>query len=150
MDKKAYPFKVLDDGYVFEFESISQQKVVKKIVEFSEFEDVENLFNLALFDVSDDGSFSDISVSDNGDMENILSTVIQTIQVFLALHPKAKVLFMGSTKSRNRLYRAVIAKYFHATERIYEIHGISDWQNEPFQKNKDYDAFMIFLKIPNN
>jgi hypothetical protein len=149
MDKKAYPFKVLDNGFIFEFESISPLKIVKKVVEFSEF-DVGNLFNLALFDVSEDGKFSDISVSDNGDMENILSTVIQTIQVFLALHPKAKVLFMGSTKSRNRLYRAVIAKYFHATERIYEIHGITDWKNEPFEKNKDYDAFMIFLKISNN
>jgi hypothetical protein len=31
-------------------------------------------------------------------------------------------------------------------EKIYEIHGIIDWVNEPFQGHKTYDAFLIFLK----
>ncbi len=83
-------------------------------------------------------------------MESVLATVIQAIQVFLAFRPKAKVLFMGSTKTRNRLYRAVISKSYQQTERIYEIHGINNWENEPFEKNKDYEAFLIFLRHSSN
>ena len=149
MDKPAYPFKVVKNGYRFEFESISPKRTIQKVIEYKELE-VENLFNLALLDIDENGIHSDVVVSDNGDMESVLATVIQTIQVFLALHPKAKVLFMGSTKTRNRLYRAVISKYYQQTERIYEIHGIHNWENEPFEKNKDYEAFLIFLRHSSN
>ena len=149
MDKPSHPFKVINNGYRFEFESVSSTKVIQKVIEYRELE-VENLFNLALLDIDENGIHSDIVVSDNGDMESVLATVIQTIQVFLALHPRAKVLFMGSTKTRNRLYRAVISKYYQETERIYEIHGINNWENEPFEKNKDYEAFLIFLRHSSN
>jgi hypothetical protein len=149
MDKSAYPFKVIDNGNRFEFESVSSVKTIQKVIQYKELE-VDNLFNLALLDIDENGIHSDIVVSDNGDMESVLSTVIQTIQVFLALHPEAKVLFIGSTKTRNRLYRAVISKYYQQTERIYEIHGINNWENEPFEKNKDYEAFLIFLRHPSN
>ena len=45
--KKPTPLKVLDNGYIFEFESISPLKTLKKVVEFSEF-DVET-FLILLF-----------------------------------------------------------------------------------------------------
>jgi hypothetical protein len=149
MDKPAYPFKVLQNGYRFEFESISSTKTIQKVIQYKELS-IKNVFNLALLDIDENGIHSDIVVSDNGDMEFVLATVIQTIQVFLALHPQARVLFMGSTKARNRLYRAVISKYYQQMERIYEIHGINSWENEPFEKNKDYEAFLIFLRHSSN
>ena len=57
-------------------------------------------------------------------METIIATVIRIIQVFLIFKPTAKVLFMGSTASRTRLYRGIINKYLAEAEQIYEIHGI--------------------------
>jgi hypothetical protein len=146
MDKPAYPFKVLEDGQRFEFQSISQKRVVQKVVEFRELE-TANIYNLALVDIKQDGTFDDMSVSNNQDMEKIIATVIRTIQVFLTFKPSAKVFFMGSTPSRTRLYRGIINKYLAQAEQIYEIHGIIDWSNEPFQGDKTYDAFLIFLKI---
>ena len=145
MDKPNYPFKVLDNGHRYEFQSISENKIVQKAIEFKELE-VPTIYNLALVDIKQDGSFDDMSVSDNGDMETIIATVIKTIQVFLTFKPNSKILFMGSTPSRTRLYRGIISKYLHQAELIYEIHGISDWENEPFRANKNYDAFLIFLK----
>jgi hypothetical protein len=87
-----------------------------------------------------------MSVSNNQDMETIISTIIRTIQVFLTFQPTAKVLFMGSTPSRTRLYRGIINNYLAQAEQIYEIHGIIDWLNEPFQGHKTYEAFLIFQK----
>jgi hypothetical protein len=59
-----------------------------------------------------------MSVSNNQDMETIISTIIRTIQVFLTFQPTAKVLFMGSTPSRTRLYRGIINKYLAQAEQI--------------------------------
>jgi len=145
MDKPAYPFSVLENGQRFEFQSVSHDRTIQKVVEFRELE-ISNIYNLALVDVKQDGTFDDMSVSNNQDMETIIATVIRTIQVFLAFQPTAKVLFMGSTPSRTRLYRGIINKYLAEAEKIYEIHGIIDWVNEPFQGHKTYDAFLIFLK----
>jgi hypothetical protein len=145
MDKPAYPFKVLENGQRFEFQSVSHDRIIQKIVEFRELE-ISNIYNLALVDVKQDGTYDDMSVSNNQDMETIIATVIRTIQVFLAFQPTAKILFMGSTPSRTRLYRGIINKYLAEAEKIYEIHGIIEWMNEPFQGHKTYDAFLIFLK----
>lgn len=107
---------------------------------------IPGIYNLALVDVKPDGSFDDMSVSNNQDMETIIATVIRTIQVFLTFQPTAKVFFMGSTPSRTRLYRGIINKYLAQAEQIYETHGIIDWVNEPFEGHKNYEVFLIFLK----
>lgn len=145
MDKPSYPFSVLEDGQRFEFQSVSPDKIVQKVVELRELE-IPNIYNLALVDVQENGTYDDMSVSNNQDMETIIATVIRTIRVFLTFRPTAKILFMGSTESRTRLYRGIINKYLAQAEQIYEIHGIIDWVNEPFQGHKTYEAFLIFLK----
>ena len=145
MDKPSYPFNVLENGQRFEFQSVSYDRTIQKVVEFRELE-IPDIYNLALVDVNKDGTFDDMSVSNNQDMETIIATVIRTIQVFLTFQPIAKVLFMGSTPSRTRLYRGIINKYLAQAEQIYEIHGIINWVNEPFQGDKTYDAFLIFQK----
>jgi hypothetical protein len=145
MDKPAYPFKVLANGQRFEFESVSLDKTIQKLVEFRELE-IPNIYHLALVDVRLNGTYDDMSVSNNQDMETIISTIIRTIQVFLTFQPTAKVLFMGRTASRTRLYRGIINKYLAQAEQIYEVHGIIDWVNEPFQGHKTYEDFLIFQK----
>ncbi|MFN3487720.1 MAG: DUF6934 family protein [Emticicia sp.] len=70
-------------------------------MEFREIE-IPNLYNLALVNVKKDGTFDNMSISDNGNMETIVSTVIKTIQVFLTFQPEAKMLFMSSSPSRTR------------------------------------------------
>ncbi len=148
MDKPSYPFRVLENGKRFEFASVSPNKTIQKVVEFRELE-TPGIYNLALVDICESGKYDDMTVSNNQDMETIIATVIQTIQVFIALNPNTKVLFMGSTPSRTRLYRGIINKYIGQAKQVYEIHGIIDWVNEPFNGNKNYDAFLIFQKTTN-
>ncbi len=63
MDKPAYPFKVINDDYRFEFESISPTRTIQKVIQYKELE-VDNLFNLALLDLDENGIHSDIVVRD--------------------------------------------------------------------------------------
>ena len=44
-------------------------------------------------------------------MEKVLATVVQTLGVFFMEFEGAKVFFKGSTPSRTRLYRIIIAKF---------------------------------------
>lgn len=148
MNKPIYPFTILDNGERFEFESVSEYKRIRKIIEFRQL-DIPNLYNVALVDVLQDGSYDDMRISDNNDMETVMATVMKIIQLFLTSHIKAKVMIMGSTASRTRLYRIIINKYLSDFELNYEIHGIVDWKNEVFRRNKNYDAFLIFLRVNN-
>jgi hypothetical protein len=51
----------------------------------------------------------------------IINTVIKTVSYFLDQNPDKSIAFMGSSSSRNRLYRAVIAKLFDE-KKIYLIY----------------------------
>ena len=54
---------------------------------------------------------------------------------------------MGSSSSRNRLYRAIIGKLYDESNDNFEILGWNyDGTIEEFIKNKDYFAFQIGLK----
>lgn len=145
MENPTYPFEILENGRFFKFESVSSGRTIQKIVEFRELE-IPDIYNLALVDVNESGKFDDMSVSNNKDMGKVIATVIRVIQIFLLFKPTAKILFMGNTASRTRLYRGIINKYLARMEQIYEIHGIINRRNEPFEGHKNYDAFLIFLK----
>jgi hypothetical protein len=61
-----------------------------------------------LGDVDEDGNKSDLSISNNNDLEKVFSTVIHSLEDFFEIHPTSKVYFTGSSYSRTRLYRITI------------------------------------------
>ncbi len=93
MDKPFYEFEIIGDAFRFHFNSVGT-KIISKIIIY-QVTDMPNYYNLVLADVQPDGSFDIYVKSNNGDMEKILATVIQTLMVFLAYHPKSKCLLFG-------------------------------------------------------
>lgn len=150
MKQKFYKYQSNDDFLWFEFESVSEQKTVKKVVVYTPFEDNIELFNLALADSFSDGSYSDKSVTNNDDMEKVMATVIQTLLHFFEKYPSKMVYVEGSTPERTRLYRIIISRELFQIEKIFTIYGIIDNNSEPFLPNRNYDAFVIALKNQNN
>ena len=73
MDKTPYSFSVQPIETWYDFDSVSDNKIVKKIVGLTE-TNLPDIFSLALLDVLDDGSKSDLSVTDNGDPRTVLAT----------------------------------------------------------------------------
>ncbi|WP_428667604.1 DUF6934 family protein [Runella sp.] len=147
MDKPSYPFRKIKRELLFEFDSVSESKLIHKVIAYELIDDVENIFNLSLVDKDENGQLSDLMVSNNQDMEKVLSTVVQTLGIFFTEFEGAKVFFKGSTSSRTRLYRMVIAKFHEDFKREYSIFGFMHSQPQVFEPGKEYEAFLIAKKV---
>lgn len=148
MDSPFYNFEVLEDAYRFTFNSVGRNGVIPKIIIYSK-TDLPDYYNLALGDVRTDGTLDVFSKSNNGDMEKILATVIQTLMVFLAYHPEANVFFAGSTTTRTRLYQIVLNKEIDKVDSMLIVLGLYDDYLEPFEPNKNYEGFVVSKKKSN-
>jgi hypothetical protein len=146
MAEPSYPFRKYKRELLFEFESVSEAKVISKIIAYELVDEEEKIYNLSLVDKAEDGSISDMVVSNNNDMEKVLSTVIQTLPIFFEEFEGSKIFFRGSTPARTRLYKIVISKYFQLFEQDYLIYGFLNRESEPFVKEKNYEAFLISKK----
>ena len=136
MNEPSYPFSRVEDRFVFEFDSVSDTKIVRKLVEFRLIDANMALYNLALVDILPDGSASDLSVSNNQDMPKVLATVFRALLYFFDKNPQSKVLIQGSTKSRTRLYQMAIVKYLLEIEHKFSIWGFIEEDFENFVKGK--------------
>lgn len=47
MDRPSYPFKEIQNELLFEFESVSQLRKIRKIVSYQRIDDERNIFNLS-------------------------------------------------------------------------------------------------------
>jgi hypothetical protein len=147
MDKPTYQIETDLDGFQYNFESVSNNKIIKKSIRFYPFQSDPNVYELVFGDILPDGSIDVKIESKNKDMILIINTVIKTVSYFLDQNPDKSIAFMGSSSSRNRLYRAVIAKLFDEKKDLFDILGWNyDGSIEPFTINKDYLAFEIKLK----
>lgn len=146
MEKPTYSLRESPDGYWYEFDSISDTKIIRKAVGYYESNFDANVVELAFGDLIDN-KLNVTVVSDNKDFLKIINTVIVTIYRFLELYPQKTVSFMGSSQSRNRIYRAIIAKIYDENSSDFDIFGITyDSEIEKFIPNKDYFAFQIQRK----
>jgi hypothetical protein len=146
MSQPSYEFREVVRNLLFEFESVSEEKTVCKIIVYQLIDEENQVFNLALLDKMDDGSLDDTSESNNKDLEKVLSTVVKTIPVFFEKFPSATIFFKGSTAIRTRLYQIVIANYGEQVGGNYEIYGTIDNESELFVKNKKYESFLLKYK----
>lgn len=147
MDRPNYEFEYSLPRKVYLFESEGKHGSVKKMVRFHLIEG--NLFNLGFGDWREnDHEFDDQVVTDNGDMEMVLSTVIKITLQFLSMNPGASVHFTGSTQARTRLYRIIISNNYDVISRGYKVWGYwcGGWQ--PFEKSVNYEAFLVSKLLP--
>ncbi len=146
MKLPKYQLKAEKSLLVFEFISEGPKGQIPKLVKFSE-TNLKGLFNLAFGDKDQNtGEINDTIISNNGDSEKVLATVVSTLYAFTDKHPETYVLATGSTKSRTRLYRMGITKYFDEIQKDFFIYGLrkDEWEN--FEKEIEYEAFLAKRK----
>ena len=85
MKQDFYNYEVGNDGLYFSFTSVSEHKIIPKIIVYTPFPNDPNFFNLALGDILENGEISDLTVSNNSDMEKVIATVIRTMFNFLKI-----------------------------------------------------------------
>ncbi len=146
MKNEKYHLKSESKFTRFEFISEGSNGIFRKLIEFQATNNV-NVFNLAFGDydpISDE--IDDLSVSNNGDTEKVLSTVAAAVYVFFDEYPLAYVYATGSTKARNRLYRMGITKYLIEMNKDFYLYGQIGDEFVEFQIGEDYDGFLAIKK----
>ncbi len=124
------------------FVSQGRHGCVDKVVTFQLISN--DIYNLAFGDWKrDDIEFDDLVVTDNGDMEMVLSTVIEITKMFLAANPDVYVNFTGSTAARTRLYQIIIGNISEIVVGQYDVWGELEGHWVPFEKNVNYEAFLV-------
>ncbi len=146
MKLDRYELKAGRNLTTFEFLSEGAKGQVTKVVQFQRM-NLPDLYNLAFGDFNSiTGELNDEVVTDNGDSEKVLASVVAAIYAFAGEYPQAWIYATGSTKARTRLYRMAINKYFEIVEKDFDIMGelFNEW--EWYEKGKDYQAFAVHRK----
>lgn len=146
MKVERYNLKTSSKGRRYEFISEGPRGAIRKLIEFQETYD-SGLFNLAFGDKDPlMGEMDDLSVSDNGDVQKVLATVVAAVYAFCNQHPEAYVYASGSTKARTRLYRMGITKYFEEMQQDFYLYGQVGDDYVDFEPGVNYDGFLAQRK----
>ena len=130
----------------FEFVSVGKKGEIIKVVQYSP-TGIPNIYNLAFGDKDlKTGNISDSVISDNGDSQNVLATVAQTIIKFTELYISSRIIAVGISKSRTRLYQIGIANNLTEINKTFVVYGLMNEQWHVFQKGINYDAFLVRKK----
>lgn len=147
MNKPKYLYKAEEDLLVYKFVSEGIKGRIKKVIIYS-YTGTENIYNLGFGDLNEEtNEIDDLSVTNNGDSEKVLSTVVSTVFAFTQKYPNALILATGSTSVRTRLYRMGISNHLQEIELYFVVYGLTeegDWEN--FVIGKNYEAFLITKK----
>lgn len=105
------------------------------------------MYNLAFGDKNfQTGELDDLVVSNNGDTDKVLATVVAALYAFFDQYPDAFVCATGSTTIRTRLYRMGIARFYEEVIADFDLYGQIGDEFEVFVVGKEYDGFIAQRK----
>lgn len=146
---KIEKYNLKSDSVLTRFEFISEgtKGTIRKLIAFQETTD-PGLFNLAFGGKGPESEgIDDLSVSNNGDTEKVLATVISALYAFCEKYPDAYVYASGSTKARTRLYRRGITKYYKQVVADFYLYGQIGNDFMEFEIGVDYEGFLAQRKF---
>ncbi|MCE7058693.1 DUF6934 family protein [Dyadobacter sp. CY343] len=108
---QAYPFALNEAETHYKFQSIGKKGIVEKAISFSPI--APQIHNLALLDYCPvRRDYVDDTVTDNGDVPEIMATVMAVVLKYLEDHPENLVALSGNSKARTRLYQISIGSFY--------------------------------------
>ena len=147
MNVEKYHLKSEETLTVFEFISEGPKGIIRKLIHFQPtFQ--QGIYNLAFGDKDPEtGDINDRAISNNGDMEKVLATVVSALYAFFDKHPYAMVYATGSTQARTRLYRMGITKFYEEMNKDFYLFGQIGDNFYDFKIGADYQGFLAQRKI---
>ena len=131
----------------FEFISIGSNGAVRKMIEFQA-TSTPGIYNLAFGDKNPDtNEIDDLAISNNGDTQKVLATVVAALYAFFDKNPEAIVYATGSTPARTRLYRMGITKFYNEIQNDFYVHGQIGDKLYNFEVGKEYQGFVAQRKF---
>jgi len=147
MNYPRYEYATEDELNIFEFDSVGTKGKVTKIIQYTEMS-IKGYFNLGFGDLDlNTKEVNDEIVTNNGDGQKVLATVVSTVYAFTAKNPDAYVYATGSNEARTRLYRMGITNNLEELKKDFHVYGLrNDEVFEPFIVGEDYLGFLVTRK----
>lgn len=147
MNLERYPFQSDNDFQTYFFQSEGPNGTTNKIMVYSVFQENPLIYNLAFGDEDPStGGINDNAKSNNEDRDVVLATVASTIHLFSDHYGNQLIYATGSTAARTRLYQISISKQLSEISTEFEVYGIINLEVFPFERNVNYDAFLVKRK----
>jgi hypothetical protein len=146
MNLLFYEIIKTEKGYsTFQFTSVGKKNIVK-VVTFQKTQQ-RGVYNLAMGDMIGKWLFSDIEISNNGDIRKVLTTVVNIVQIYTRKYPTRKIFITGNTPLKTIAYQRIIRMYHSVFINEFDIWGYIDEDvKEPFNLNGTYIAFIVKRK----
>lgn len=151
MDYKGYLLSANADFTLFEFISTGSKGIIRKAIKYTQTLN-QDVYNLGFGDIvfSDDTTIEidDSTLSNNGDLDKVIATIVASIYVFVGHHPKAYVLFGSSNNAKLRLYRMFLSRHYEEISQVFvvfgAIHNIEGRLiNVPFDPSANVEGYFI-------
>ncbi len=147
MKVEKYHLKSDNTFTYFEFISVGSNGAIRKMIEFQATSS-PNLFNLAFGDKNPEtGEIDDLAISNNGDTQKVLGTVVAALYAFFDRNPEAIVYATGSTPARTRLYRMGITKFYEEIQNDFYLYGRFGDKLYIFETGIEYEGFIAQRKF---
>ena len=147
MKLDKYQLKAGQELLSYEFISEGPKGLIRKRIQFT-LVNRNQVFNFAFGDKdSVTGDIDDLTISNNGDSEKVLATVVGAVYAFCDRQPGAWIYASGSTRARTRLYKIGINKYYDEIKKDFDIFGQIEEGWEPYTKGRNCIAFLAQRKI---
>lgn len=146
MHQERYTVEIEESATAYEFTSEGINGKVKKMVIYDRLK-YDWIYNLAFGDKDEiTGSIDDYKITNNGDSKKVLATVACTLYTFTDKFPDAFIIALGNNKARTRLYRMGICNNYDIIKNDFYVFGSLNDIWYPFEKNVDYEAFLVTRK----
>lgn len=147
MKVDRYHLKTDEEVTRFEFISEGPKGAIRKLIEFQRTTDPD-VFNLAFGDKQPlTGDLDDLAITDNGDTEKVLGTVVAAVYAFFEKHPFVFLYAAGSTRARTRLYRMGITRFYNEMKLDFYLYGRKGDDFNEFEVDVEYDGFLAQRKF---
>ena len=147
MNLPHYNYLISYDFTDYKFYSEGPKGKITKVVRYTKIEENPDLYNLAFGDEQQDSwEINDSIITNNNDRDLVLSTVANTVIDFTNYYGECNIVAKGSTTSRTRLYQIGISGLLEEISIYFYVYGLKDDIWHDFQKNVNYEAFLIKRK----
>jgi hypothetical protein len=151
MNYEPYPDLVaLPDLSDFQFISEGPRGRIAKQIQFTLLFK-PRIYMLQLGDINEYGGFDRSAISNNGDKNRILATVIQAIEVFTTRYPDRSIRIWSLSAERSRLFQIAISKNFQQLSTKFTVQTMAREGFLLFRKDIDKTDFVLnHKKTPDN
>ena len=144
MIKDSYPLLPSKSENAFFFRSVGVKGTILKVIIFEHLKG--NRYNLAFGDWIN-GDLNDTIISNNNDLQKVVSTIAKTIYQFTEEYPLAIITIEGVDAKRTKLYNTIFRRRFFEIKETFEVKGIVNEVKEDYNPSKSYEKFEVKKKI---